>query len=284
MPVKLDAPSFTRKDACAIDPAEIVVDPTLNARSGGLDMEHVRRLAYSFLNEGGQKVPVQIRREGGKPKLVAGYHRHAAALLVNTELQPDRPIKLLCVFVEQNEEEAYRDSIIENRRTRRTNAIDDAHNQRRLRDVYGWDDKAIAALYDTTPARLRETARLLELPILIQRRIAAKELPVSGALALAEMPPAERDAALAGATNGNGRVRGETIRTAVREKKREAGKKQARSYAEVRQTFAAWADKTTNDDALSVTRVLCALIGRFCKGDIGPKKLREYMDRLTPVK
>jgi ParB/RepB/Spo0J family partition protein len=277
MPVKLDAPSFSRKDACAIDPAEIVVDPALNARSGGLDMDHVRKLAYSFLNEGGQSVPVQIRREAGKPKLVAGYHRHAAAVLVNTELQPANPIKLLCVFREQNEEEAYRDSIVENRRARRTNAIDDAHNQRRLRDVYGWDEKRIAALYDTSPAKLHETARLLELPAPVQRKIAAKDLPVSGALALVEMPPAEREAALAGATNGDGKVRGETIRTKVREKKREAGKKQARSYAEVKAYFEAVRVQATGMAIGS----FCKTFGQFCEGAVGEEAMSGALRRLA---
>jgi len=274
-----------------IDPADVIVKPGLNARHAeSLDMDHVRRLAWSFLNEGGQKQPVQIRKEGDKAVLVAGHHRRAACLLLNGKLDPDdprhdslrspRPVKLECVFSELNEEEAYRDSIIENRRRKATTAIDDAHNQRKLREVYKWTEEQIADLYDTTPAKLAEVATLLRLPPPVQAKIAAREIPTAGALALAALPPDEQSAALAAAVLPTGRVRGETIRNAVAEKKREAGAVQARRPSEVTAEFEAIAgDETLPKCVRDYARAFL----RFREGKIGVAAHRKALTKLAEV-
>lgn len=290
MPVTFkDAPSAERKEMHHIDPAEIVVDHSLNARRGQLDHAHVKALAVSFLTEGGQRTPVQVRKEGGRAKLVYGYHRHAAAMLIrqgfmytdsdgHTRLVEPTPIRLACTYVDQNEAEAFRDSIVENRRARRTNAIDDAHNQRRLREVYKWPEADIARLYDTTMTGLSKVAGLLTLPPEVQRKVADQQLPLGGALALVDMPPTERDAALASATNGNGHVRAETIREVKRAAKREEGVRQARTYGEVKEAFARFA--ADEDDDNTAVRAFATAFGKFCAGDLSEKQLRNAIGRL----
>ena len=95
-------------------------------------------------NTGENPKPVQVRKVAdNRVQLVLGYRRHRAALLYNLR-HPDNPMKLKCVVVTVNDEEAFRRNIVENKQRAETTPIDDAFNQRRLREEFGWTDARIA--------------------------------------------------------------------------------------------------------------------------------------------
>src|ERR1700676_4542922 len=142
MSMKLNAGDVVRQDEFLIDPQEILVDEALNGRWRPHDDEAVDQMVKSFEAEG-QLQAVQVRRvHDNKVQLVLGYRRYNAARLYN-ERHPDQPMKVRCKVVIVNDEEASRRNVVENRERAETTPVDDAHNQRRLREGFGWTDGRI---------------------------------------------------------------------------------------------------------------------------------------------
>ena len=107
MAARINAGDVGRGDVFFIDPQAIIVDEKLNGRWTPHDGEAVEDMAKSFEAEG-QLQPVQVRKVAdNRVQLVLGYRRHRASLLYN-QRHPDSPMKLKCVVVTVNDEEAYR--------------------------------------------------------------------------------------------------------------------------------------------------------------------------------
>jgi ParB-like chromosome segregation protein Spo0J len=60
-------------------------------------------------------------------------------------------MKLKAKVVIVNDEEAFRRDVVENRERAETSPVDDAHNQRRLREDFGWTGR-IAEFNHVTPS------------------------------------------------------------------------------------------------------------------------------------
>lgn len=231
MSMKLNAGDVGRSDEFLIDPKEILVDDALNGRWQPHDDEAVQKMAKSFEEEG-QLQAVQVRRvHDNKVQLVLGYRRWNAAKLYN-ERHADSPMKLKCKVVIVNDEEAFRRNIVENRERAECSPIDDAHNQRRLREGFGWTDTKIAEFYHVSPPYIGVLKKMLTLPNDVQSLVHARKLSVQAATGLADLPAEEQKQILTeGKTEG---LTSQSVVKQVREKKIEKGKGQSRSLAEVR--------------------------------------------------
>jgi ParB/RepB/Spo0J family partition protein len=232
--MKLNAGDVVRQDEFLIDPQEILVDESLNGRWQPHDDEAVENMVKSFEQEG-QLQAVQVRRiHDNKVQLVLGYRRYNAAKLYN-ERHADQPMKLRAKVVLVNDEEAFRRNIVENRERAECSPVDDAHNQRRLREAFGWPDTKIAEFYHVSPPYICSLKKLLSLPSDVQRLIHERRLSVQAATGLADLPAEEQKQILTlGHTEG---LTSQNVVKQVRDKKIDKGKSQARSLAEVRAFF-----------------------------------------------
>ena len=234
MSMKLNAGDVVRQDEFLIDPKEILVDDALNGRWQPHDQQAVEQMVKSFEDEG-QLQAVQVRRiHDNKVQLVLGYRRYNAARLYN-ERHPDSPMKLKCKVVIVNDEEAFRRNIVENRERAECSPVDDAHNQRRLREGFGWTDAKIADFYHVTPPYVGVLKKLLALPSDVQNLVHERRLSVQAATGLADLPAQEQKEVLA--TSQAEGLTSQNVVKQVRDKKIDKGKGQSRSLAEVREFF-----------------------------------------------
>jgi ParB family transcriptional regulator, chromosome partitioning protein len=231
MSMKLNAGDVVRQDEFLIDPQEILVDDALNGRWQPHDDEAVENMVKSFSEEG-QLQAVQVRRiHDNKVQLVLGYRRYNAARLYN-ERHADSPMKLKCKVVIVNDEEAFRRNIAENRERAECSPVDDAHNQRRLREGFGWTDAKIAEFYHVSAPYVGVLKKLLTLPSDVQKLVHERRLSVQAATGLADLPAEEQKQILA--ANLTEGLTSQNVVKHVRDKKIDKGKGQSRSLAEVR--------------------------------------------------
>jgi ParB/RepB/Spo0J family partition protein len=275
MSMKLNAGDVRKSDLFLIDPAEIVVDAAANGRASGHTDEEIEALAASIL-EYGQQQPCVVRRIAeNRVQLVSGYGRYRAVSLVNSR-QPDNQIPLRCTATVCNDEEAFLRNLVENNDRKSTTPIDDAHNQRRLREVFGWDDERIKKFYGRSITHLRQLEKLLTLDNETQAKVSGKKMSVQTALDLAELHQPERKATLEEATHPEtGAVNGQTVRKVVREKAQATGGKKPRTLAEVRNYF----DDLSGGDGPEKT--FCKTIVDFIAGKIGERKMKSALEELT---
>ena len=140
MAMHLNAGEIGRADLFLILPENIVVNKADNGRAIPHSQEEIEALAHSIIDHG-QQQPVVVRRiEDKKVALVSGYGRYKAVRHINAVLRPDVPVKLQCKVVDCNPEEAFVRNIVENNERAATTPVDDAHNQRRLREEFGWPE------------------------------------------------------------------------------------------------------------------------------------------------
>ena len=246
MAMKLNAGEIVRQDVYLIDPENIVVVEAQNTRWQPHDDAEIASLARSF-EQDGQLQPVVVRRiADNRVQLVAGYRRYHAAQQYN-QLHPDSPMKLKCVVSMMNDEEALRRSIVENRERAQTTAMDDAHNQRRLREECGWTDTKIAEFYKVSPPYVGTLKKLLLLPTNVQLMVHSRQISVQAAIAMTDLTAEEQKAVIAPepptpateaqaptTTSAPAPVTSAEIIKRTREKKIQNGKKQARSLKELR--------------------------------------------------
>lgn len=284
MAIKINAGEVGRGDVFFIDPQEIIVDAKLNGRWEPHDEEAVNSLAKSFEEEG-QLQPVQVRRVAdNRVQLVMGYRRHAATVKFN-KLHPDTPMKLKAVVVTINDEEAFRRNIVENRERRETTSLDDAFNQRRLRDDFGWTDTKIAEFYRVTPSYVGLLKKLLTLPTDTQKLVHARQLSVKAATALTELTPDEQQKALepvpeptpsqveVAPVPPTGEKLSSRVVKAVRAAKIDKGGKQARSLSELRKFFEELTEKAQ-------VKALAEMMLKFIQGRLTDKTMENKLTDL----
>lgn len=219
------ANELTRSDTFRCDPFSIkVVEENRGRRLPPTDEQVVDR-ALSML-EYGQLEPVECRKEPADKSLVlnSGFTRVAASRLIRQgftdaegNFHKDEHFKVWVAVTNCNEEDGFIRNIIENAERNDTSAIDDAHNQERLRNRYGKSDAEIAKIYhyhDTQ--KVYRLKRLLALDFSTQELVHYGKLTVAGALDLLDMPEDERQAVIEAAKNEKGEVKTALIREAVR--------------------------------------------------------------------
>lgn len=253
MTMRIEAGDVTRGDLFLIDPAEIAVILPANGRQDLPTEQEIRDLADS-IKEHGQSQPVLCRRLGDKRvQLVFGYRRHAAVTLLNAE---GTATKLKCLVSDMNETEAFVANIIENKDRKGTQPIDDAHNQRRLRDDHGWSNDQIAALYKCSVSAVVKLTKLLRVAAPIQAKVAKGTMTASAALDVADLPEVQQHEVVSESTDAQGVTSSEKVRKAVRKR----GTRKARSLAELRAHLERTAKTNTDERVSSLVGDLMAFI------------------------
>ena len=198
MASKLNVEGGSKTDLWMLPPEGITANEAENGRWVGYSEESIAELVASYESVG-QLQPVQVRRlPDGGVALVLGFRRWLAAKRYN-ELHPDKPMRLKCVLSTLNQEESLIRNITENRERRATTAIDDAHNQRRLVEDYGWTTARVAEFYRCSTTQISNLRKLLTLSREIQLQVHGGEITVAAAMVLADLPEDKRAAVLASA-------------------------------------------------------------------------------------
>lgn len=212
-----------RSDRYHLNPDDIIICPELRGRHTPPTPEQVARLAISMLKNS-QVEPVLCRRtHDNRVKLVAGFTRHEAVKMLRQGFEfegksyCDPEFRLSVVLSDCNDEEAFMRNLAENNDRCATSPIDDAHNQRRLRETYGKSDVEIAEIYGVSSVKVGQYRKLLELSNEEQALVHSGLLAVSAALTLLNVSGEERSQIVETATKENGKIDGSVVRMAVRE-------------------------------------------------------------------
>lgn len=292
----------SREDTFFIDPTEIVVDFKGNGRWNPLDHSKVVEHAKSFLIDGQLQPCLARPLHDKRVQLSAGFHRYSAAMLVRNGspedgIDADPGFKLMVRVVPMNEKEAFRANVIENKKRNETSAIDDAYNYRRLK-MHGYDDAEVCNLFECKESRLRTLESLLLLPTDIQLAVHERRITVTAAVAMAEMPEADRRECLAGAVvaterpvvDGN-RIQGaidafaltpgvavdpKAMNKAIKAKRVAAGKKVGLTMSELRAFFKSIA---IDDDMPEPAKEVCAAFADFISGKRQGEWMRAQLEK-----
>jgi len=152
--------------------ADIRSDDQFNPRSA-VDGEGLAELTESVKRRGILQ-PLLARSDGeGKPSLVAGHRRLAAARAAGLERVP--------VFLTPDANDALEDAITENLQREELRPVEEARALERAQQQARLSQKALAERLGKSPAYVRERLRLRRLPAQAQQAIDAGQIPVSAA-------------------------------------------------------------------------------------------------------
>jgi hypothetical protein len=153
---------------------------------------------------------VQIRKDGGRPVLMAGYSRWRAVNEINKRF-PKEPRELRCTYVQCSEEEGFLTALSENRMRNATTELDDAYNIKRLMKQYAKTEEQVAAIYfpgaqdDELKAAIRWVRKreaLVNLSPEAEQAMKDGRLKGSAAVAIAKLSQEQQKAAISKAKDG----------------------------------------------------------------------------------
>lgn len=206
-----------------VHPDDVHVDATNASRGRKYNPtpEQVAALAANMADPAIGQQNAIVCRKGADKKLyvVSGYTRLDAAKLI---VQIDPEFRLKVTVITCSEKEAALRNIAENAMRSQTSVIDDAHNQRRLMEVYGLAPEEVRTLYQYTGTKkIGRLARLLELPERAQLLVHSDLLTTESALNILDIPTAEgqREALkeVYAATNDGKKIKGSKVLNHIRE-------------------------------------------------------------------
>lgn len=231
MALKINAgDDVKRGDLFMIDPFQVVVKEDLRGRHLPPTDEVIIDMALSMM-EHGQRQPVECRKvENNKLLLVLGFTRTAAARLIRSgfvnpetgEEVKDESFKIKVSITDANDQKAFLNNIVENAHRNQTSPIDDACNQHRLRDQYGFSDADIKRLFQYKDAnKVGRLRKLLSLPSKAQMLVHEGRLPVQAALDILDIQDEDaRNEAfekIYTECGVNGKAKASDVRTMVRQ-------------------------------------------------------------------
>ena len=270
--------SFTRTDLYMCDPKDILVDVNengANARWAPVGEDFIESLVRSFEIHG-QLQPIQVKKNGdGTVKLTAGYNRLQAALRYN-ELHPDKPMKLQAKIVTCNDEEAYVRSILENKERRETSPMDDAFNQRELREKFGYKDKQIADLYQVVQSQISTLKKLLLLPRDLQEKVHKRLLTVQAAVELSALSEDEQRKVVGESTgDGSEKVNNGEVIERVRQKRQERGDSLTPKKRTAKQVLEFMENIINTFDGKERVTDVAEVICQYLEGSLTDEEMRE---------
>lgn len=160
-------------------PEDIAINPELNGR---FDKPDIEWLITDILTHG-QHTPVVIRNDGGVATLVAGFSRWRAVSEINKRGLSPVKLQIRSTYVQCTEAEAFLLNISENRFRNPTTPIDDAHNIKRLLNIYQFTEDQVCDIYFPTAKTERE---LKEARSFVRDRIALISLAPEAEAAVRE--------------------------------------------------------------------------------------------------
>lgn len=224
MATKIDAGENVRRaDYFFVDPGAVIVDEALRGRHTPPSDAEIVEMAESLM-EFGQRTPIEGRKlPGNKVQVAFGFTRTAAARLIRAGFtasdgshKQDDQFMLKVIVTDANDKDAFLHNIVENAHRNATTPIDDAYNQGRMRDQYGYSDDDIAKLYRYKGVgKVQRMRQLLALPHEVQMLVHTGEMTVTAAIDLLDLP-AEKMAEVIGAAQTDSGVDSHAVREAVR--------------------------------------------------------------------
>jgi ParB/RepB/Spo0J family partition protein len=138
-------------------PEDVKINPDLNGRHEAPDIEWL----IADILKHGQHTPVVIRNDGGQAALVAGFSRWRAISEINKRGLSPVKMQVRCTYVQCNEAESFLINISENQMRNPTTPVDDAHNIKRLLNIYNMTEEQVAQVYFPTAHTEREVKEAL---------------------------------------------------------------------------------------------------------------------------
>lgn len=159
-----------------------IVHPNPRQPRTVFDEDALAELADS-IRQVGVLQPVVVRRVDGGFELIMGERRWRAAQLAGLSVIP--------AIVRQTEDsDLLRDALLENLHRSQLNPLEEAAAYQQLLDDFGCTHEELAARIAKSRPQISNTLRLLRLPPLVQRRVAAGVLSAGHARALLGLPDA----------------------------------------------------------------------------------------------
>lgn len=215
---------IVRRDYHMIDPRYVEVQENLRGRWKAPTDEQVAHRAISMIQLG-QLQPVQCRRKPDNTLLLTlGFTRTAAVRLIRKGFTyagkhyHDPDFLLSVIVVDGNDKESFVSNVVENHQRDNCTPVDDAFNQRTLRDKHGYSDKEVMELYDySNQTKYQMLKKVLQLPEKVQEALHDGDIALKPAVELLDAPPEEWDRILSAATKENGKINGAVVIDGVRE-------------------------------------------------------------------
>jgi ParB/RepB/Spo0J family partition protein len=302
-------------DTYLLDPRDVTLqEEDLRGRKFPPSKSDIKDLADSIMRHGQQEAVKCRLGEDGKPILVFGRTRYEAVTLINTELDPKNPRKLVAVIVDQDERGAFLSANEENRRRKATSAVDEAFNHQVMREKFGMKDVEIAKDCGVSAAMVSKLRKIISLPKEVLKQIHDGNITFSDAVTMADLDiekqkqiaadaketaekvAAEKSAAAVDKVTGEAKPvkKGkrpakevsEGTRATVRAEKAKKAKKSgeeatavtSRSVKEIRAFHEALAETYSSTEALVE---FAKSVVKYCAGKISDKQLENAIIKLA---
>lgn len=277
-----------KRETHCVDTRDVRVNRERSGRVSPATPEEVADLAAS-IDVFGQLQPVEVVKDSaGNMTLVSGFTRFDAVELLNEQKNTNNTNRvLLWVAVKStkqlNPEDQYVRNIIENKHRRDTTPLDDAHNQQKLRQDYGWTDARIAALYRVTPSRVSQQRRLLSLIEPIRKLVIAKRLSCAAAEELGTLSVEDQQKWFDAFTNTGHveKANTEEIREQVRESR--ASEDDGPKKLTVKGIQKWLASVVNSEDSPDLFKDYCVTFGQFVAGEADESNVWHCVDAMLGV-
>jgi ParB family transcriptional regulator, chromosome partitioning protein len=171
-----------------IRPSEITTNPKQPRTV--FDEESLAELTHS-IREFGVLQPIVVRRKDDKYELVMGERRLRAAVAANLE-------KIPAIVRDTADDAMLRDALLENIHRAQLNPLEEAAAYQQLLEEFGVTHEELASRIGRSRSQVTNTIRLMNLPVPVQRRVAAGVLSAGHARALLGLPNRDHQDELAG--------------------------------------------------------------------------------------
>ena len=153
------------------------------------DEEALAELAFS-IREFGVLQPVVVREVGGRFELIMGERRLRAAQVAGLTAIP-------AIVRDTADDAMLRDALLENIHRAALNPLEEAAAYQQLLEEFGTTHEELASRIGRSRSQVSNTIRLLNLPVAVQRRVAAGVLSAGHARALLGLADREQQEDLA---------------------------------------------------------------------------------------
>jgi ParB family chromosome partitioning protein len=154
------------------------------------DEDALAELAHS-IKEFGVLQPIVVRAKGDGFELVMGERRLRAAILAGLE-------KIPAIVRDTADDAMLRDALLENIHRAQLNPLEEAAAYQQLLEEFGVTHEELASRIGRSRSQVSNTIRLMNLPVAVQRRVAAGVLSAGHARALLGLASRDQQDDLAG--------------------------------------------------------------------------------------
>lgn len=154
------------------------------------DQDALAELAHS-IKEFGVLQPIVVRAQGDGFELVMGERRLRAATLAGLD-------KIPAIVRDTSDDAMLRDALLENIHRAQLNPLEEAAAYQQLLEEFGATHEELASRIGRSRSQVSNTIRLMNLPVAVQRRVAAGVLSAGHARALLGLADSDQQDDLAG--------------------------------------------------------------------------------------